>query len=202
MRTATFTDEQNAAFGAELKRLRKNEGLTQMALGELVGCSNNHIHALEEGKRKPSPELAERIADVFNLKVSDMLTPHDERVKETRRQIGMKLQEARRSKQLSIKTVAGALGILPYVYEEYEKGLASITDREMDTLNILLGINEEPKVEVVEKVVVVPAEIPTQICDLILTHIKDLNVDGATQKEVWRYFNKVKLDAEERRLFG
>lgn len=197
-----MTDEQAKTFGAELKRLRKEAGLSAKAFGELCDCSYIHIYGIESGKKKPSPELAERIADAFNLTVSDMLKPYEEHVWEVRRKIGATIRDKRREKGLTINTIAGALGVLPYVYEEYEKGLCSITDREMDTLNRLLGINEEPKVEIVKEVVEVPAEIPTQICDIILTHIKDLQINEATQKEVWRYFNKVKLDAEERRLFG
>jgi len=197
-----MTDAEAKTFGSELKRLRKEAGLSAEAFGELCGCSYIHIYGIENGKRKPSPELAERIANAFNATVSDMLKPHDERVQEIRRKIGASLRDKRREKGLAISTIAGALGVLPYVYEEYEKGLCSITDREMDILNKLLGVNEEPKVEVVEKVVEVPAEIPNEIYDIILKHIKDLQVSEDEQKEVWRYFNKVKLDAEERRLFG
>ena len=199
---ATMTDAEAKAFGAELKRLRTEAGLTGASFGELLGISLGYVSQLERAVKKPSPQLATRIADVFNLTVADMLKPHDERVQEIRRKIGAKLRDKRREKGLAINTIAGALGVLPYVYEEYEKGLCSITDREMDILNKLLGVNEEPKVEVVEKVVEVPAEIPAEIYDIILKHIKDLQVDEATQRVVWRYFNKVRVDAEERRLFG
>lgn len=197
-----MTDAEAKTFGSELKRLREEAGLTGVAFAELIGTSAGHISQLERGTKKPSPELAERIADAFNVTVSDMLISNDTRITEMRRKIGAKLRDKRREKGLAINTIAGALGVLPYVYEEYEKGLCSITDREMDILNKLLGINEEPKVETVKEVVEVPAEIPAQICDLILGHIKDLQVSEDEQKEVWRYFNKVKLDAEERRLFG
>jgi hypothetical protein len=100
--------------------------------------------------------------------------------------------------------VAGALGIPLSVYKEYEQGLCSIKEREIDLLDKLLDMSKKPEVVEVEKEVVVkvPVEIPAEICDLILTHIKDLQVDEATQKTVWRYFNNVKLDAEERKLFG
>jgi transcriptional regulator with XRE-family HTH domain len=199
---ATMTDAESKAFGSEMKRLREEAGFSGTAFSELMGVSESHISQLERGTKKPSPELAERIADAFNVTVSDMLKPHDERVQEIRRKIGASLRDKRREKGLAISTIAGALGVLPYVYEEYEKGLCSITDREMDILNKLLGVNEEPKVEVVEKVVEVPAEIPAEIYDIILKHIKDLQVDEATQRVVWRYFNKVRVDAEERRLFG
>lgn len=197
-----MTDEEAKTFGAELKRLRKEAGFTGKAFSELMGVSLGYISQIERAVKKPSPQFAERIADAFNLTVSDMLISNDTRIAETRKKIGAKLRDKRREKGLTINTIAGALGVLPYVYEEYEKGLCSITDREMDTLNRLLGINEEPKVEIVKEVVEVPAEIPAEIYDIILKHIKDLQVDEATQRVVWRYFNQVRVDAEERRLFG
>ena len=203
-----MTDAEAKTFGSELKRLRKEAGLSAEAFGELCGRSYIHIYGIENGKRKPSPELAERIADVFNTTVEDMLgetkaaEASDEEVWAFRRKYGRKLFVARQAKGLSVRTVAGALGILPSVYKEYEEGTCSITDREMDVLNKLLGIGEKPKVEVVKEAVEVPAEIPERICDLILGHVKDLQISEDEQKEVWRYFNQVRLDAEERRLFG
>ena len=185
-----------------MARLREANGLSQKALGELVDCSYVHIHALENGNRKPSPQLAERIAEVFDLKVSDMLIPNDDKIREFRRKYGAMLKEHREKKGLFPATVAGALGIEPYIYKEYEQGVSSITEREMNILNNLLDIGKKPEVIETKVVVEVPAEIPSEICDLILCHIRDLRVSEDAQKEVWRYFSKVKMDAEERRLFG
>lgn len=199
---SAMTDAQNAIFGAELKRLRKQEKLSATAFGELVGVNAAHIYALETGKRKPSPELAERIADVFNIKVEDMLVTHDEKVWETRREYGKTIRERRRSKGLTVNVVAGALGVTTAVYKEYEQGLCSITEQQKFVLDTILGLNEEPKVIEKEIIVEIPAEIPTVICDVIMEHIKDLQVDAEAQKKIWRYFRKVKLDEEERRLFG
>lgn len=199
---SAMTDAQNAVFGAELKRLRKQEKLSATAFGELVGVNAGHIYALEVGKRKPSPELAERIADVFNIKVEDMLVTHDEKVWETRREYGKTIRERRRSKGLTVNVVAGALGVTTTVYKEYEQGLCSITEQQKFVLDTILGLNEEPKVIEKEIIVETPAEIPTDICDVIMEHIKDLQIDAEAQKKIWHYFRKVKLDEEERKLFG
>lgn len=197
---SVMTDAQGAVFGAELRRLRKKEGLTLAAFGELVGSSATHISALEGGSKKPSPQLAERIADAFGVKVEDMLVSNDDRVWEIRKKYGKTIREHRLKRNLSEVVVANALGVPLAVYKEYEQGLASITDREINLLDRLLGISEKP--EVVEKVVTVPAEIPAEIYDIILKHIKDLQIGEDEQKRVWRYFNEVRMTAEERRLFG
>lgn len=203
-----MTDAEAKAFSAELKRLRAEAGLTGAAFGELVGCSGVYISQLERGMKKPSPQLAARIAEAFNTTVEEMIgktkavEETDENTWEVRKKYGKVLREHREAKCLSPATIANALGIPPYVYREYEQGLCSITDREMDILSKLLGIGEKPEVVVETKTVEVPAEIPAEIYDIILKHIKDLQVDEATQRVVWRYFNQVRVDAEERRLFG
>lgn len=199
---ATMTDAQSAVFGAELKRLRKKEGLSGAAFGELVGCTASHIYLIEKDAKKASPQLAERIADAFNLKVSDMLTPYDEQVREMRRKYGEAISTRRREKGIAINVIADALGIPLSVYKECEQGLCSIGASQKETLDRLLGINEEPKVVEKEVIVEVPVEIPTEICDIILAHVRDLQVDDEEQKKIWRYFSAVKMSAEERKLFG
>lgn len=52
-------------FGRWLKRLRAQHDLTQEALAELAYCSVQTIRFFESGKRRPSLEMAERLAEVL-----------------------------------------------------------------------------------------------------------------------------------------
>ena len=54
-------------FGSWLKRLRAHHDLTQEGLAELVYCSVQTIRFFESGKRRPSIEMAERLADVLHV---------------------------------------------------------------------------------------------------------------------------------------
>ena len=54
-------------FGSWLKRLRAHHDLTQERLAELVYCSVQTIRFFESGKRRPSIEMAERLADVLHV---------------------------------------------------------------------------------------------------------------------------------------
>ena len=54
-------------FGRWLKRLRAQHDLTQEALAELAYCSVQTIRFFESGKRRPSIEMAERLADVLDV---------------------------------------------------------------------------------------------------------------------------------------
>ena len=54
--------DQSHSFGYWLRRRRKALDLTQEALGERVSCSNFTIRKIEADERKPSRQLAERLA--------------------------------------------------------------------------------------------------------------------------------------------
>lgn len=55
------------AFGAVLRRLRKQDGLTQTELGKALGLSYSTISMYERGEREPDFETLEVIADYFNV---------------------------------------------------------------------------------------------------------------------------------------
>jgi predicted ATPase/DNA-binding XRE family transcriptional regulator/Tfp pilus assembly protein PilF len=58
-------------FGAWMRRLRAERDLTQDALAEAVGCANQTIRAIESGRRRPSREMAERIAQMLEVPASE-----------------------------------------------------------------------------------------------------------------------------------
>jgi len=59
-------------FGERIRELRALKGLTQEELAEAVGVSTDFISLVERGKRAPSFENLERLAQVFELKVSEL----------------------------------------------------------------------------------------------------------------------------------
>jgi len=55
------------SFGYWLRRKRKALDLTREGLAERVGCSVSTIRKLEEEERRPSDQMAERLADIFEI---------------------------------------------------------------------------------------------------------------------------------------
>ncbi|GAB4124895.1 MAG: hypothetical protein Fur005_32760 [Roseiflexaceae bacterium] len=55
------------SLGYWIRRQRKAMDLTQATLGALVGCSRAMIRKIEQDERRPSPTLARRLADCFQL---------------------------------------------------------------------------------------------------------------------------------------
>src|SRR3712207_2970533 len=54
-------------FCAWLRQLRTEHDLTQEALAEIVGCSAQTVRSFESGRRRPSREMAARLAEVLGL---------------------------------------------------------------------------------------------------------------------------------------
>ena len=63
----------------ELKRLRKERGLTQVELAEKLNLSQSTIASWENGKRRPDLDLLPIIADFFGVSVDEIYgqEPHE-----------------------------------------------------------------------------------------------------------------------------
>jgi len=59
--------ESTASFGYWVRRQRKALDLTQQALAERVGCSLAAIKKIESDERRPSRQIAERLANVLGV---------------------------------------------------------------------------------------------------------------------------------------
>ena len=71
-------------FSQKLRLLRKQHGMTQRELAEHLSTSSGYIADLEGGRRKPSLELARKMADIFEVSVDllakDELELEDEKM--------------------------------------------------------------------------------------------------------------------------
>lgn len=64
---AMSVEDHTYSFGYWLRRKRKALDLTQAALADLVGCACSTIKRIEADARRPSRQLAERLADMLLL---------------------------------------------------------------------------------------------------------------------------------------
>ena len=55
------------SFGEWLKRRRKSLGLTQEQLALKINCSTSALRKFESEERRPSAEIVEQLADIFNI---------------------------------------------------------------------------------------------------------------------------------------
>jgi transcriptional regulator with XRE-family HTH domain len=57
--------------GENIKRIRKQRGLTQKELGEKIGLSDAQVSNIEKGKRSTSIDRQVKIAEALKCNVSD-----------------------------------------------------------------------------------------------------------------------------------
>ena len=63
--------ERNASFGYWVRRQRKALDLTQAELARQVGCAEGTIRMIEADTRRPSQQIATRLADKLSIVVAD-----------------------------------------------------------------------------------------------------------------------------------
>lgn len=66
-------------IGDRLKKCRKQEGVTQKELADILGLNQNTIASYETGRRNPSISVLEDIADLLNVS-TDYLLGRDDKV--------------------------------------------------------------------------------------------------------------------------
>lgn len=61
------------AFGRQLRRLRRERGLSQEGLAEASGCDRSYLSFLERGINSPSLSMVFQLASALGLKPSALL---------------------------------------------------------------------------------------------------------------------------------
>ena len=64
--------ERKKLLGARIKELRRRANLSQDQLAEMVGIDGKYLSRIEVGKRYPSFETLEGIADALNVEMKDL----------------------------------------------------------------------------------------------------------------------------------
>lgn len=64
--------ERKKLLGARIKELRKRADLSQDQLAEKVGIDGKYLSRIEVGKRYPSLELLDGIADSLNVEMKEL----------------------------------------------------------------------------------------------------------------------------------
>ncbi|KYH31891.1 helix-turn-helix domain-containing protein [Neomoorella mulderi] len=67
-----------ATFGERLKSLREQKELSQEALGKKFHLSQSIIAHYEAGRKQPSQDILQRLADFFNVSVDFLLGRTDD----------------------------------------------------------------------------------------------------------------------------
>ena len=75
---------QDFSFGNRLYEMRKKSGMSQTELGKILGVTNKAVSKWENGKAKPTLDTIRKLADAFNVTMSDLLDAPEAEKKITR----------------------------------------------------------------------------------------------------------------------
>jgi predicted transcriptional regulator/transcriptional regulator with XRE-family HTH domain len=67
-------------YGAKVRRLRQNRGLTQAVLAERLGISTTYLNLLENGRRRLTPDLLIRLARTLSIDLEEFGPEDDARI--------------------------------------------------------------------------------------------------------------------------
>lgn len=60
--------------GENVKELRIEANLTQQKVAEMLGCSKSFVCQLERGVKKPNLSTIKRLAEIYNVPISKILS--------------------------------------------------------------------------------------------------------------------------------
>ena len=60
-------------FGKNMRRIRFSKGMSQGDVSRAIGMDRGYISGLENGKRNPTLKNVEKIANVLNVSVADLV---------------------------------------------------------------------------------------------------------------------------------
>lgn len=69
-------EEQAAIFSANLSRIIKERGFTQVEIAERLGVSQQAVHTWVSGENVPRLNKAQRLAQLLGVKLTDLVYPH------------------------------------------------------------------------------------------------------------------------------
>ena len=56
-----------------IKKMREKRGLTQKNLADKIGVAQQHISRWETGKHRPSIDTVQKLAEILNCNISDLI---------------------------------------------------------------------------------------------------------------------------------
>ncbi len=89
-------------FGEKIRQLRQYKDLTQPELAEAMGIEQSYLSKLENDKSLPSNDVLNRILDVFELGVGDLIDDLDQGARNQLRQLPDVAAYVNRQRQLLI----------------------------------------------------------------------------------------------------
>ncbi len=117
-------------LGQKLRKLRKEQNLTQLELAQQVGITNGQISTIERGVSSPSLATLHRIAQALNVPMTEFF--EDERMKEVdliRKGKGRKVGNTNENVSIEVLTARSTAGAFNVLFLELTSGELRLNPR-------------------------------------------------------------------------
>ncbi len=117
-------------LGQKLRKLRKEQNLTQLELAQQVGITNGQISTIERGVSSPSLATLHRIAQALNVPMTEFF--EDERQREVelvRKGKGRKVAGNRENASIEVLCARSTAGAFNVMFLELESGELRLSPR-------------------------------------------------------------------------
>jgi transcriptional regulator with XRE-family HTH domain len=131
--TAMYTNDEKVHMlylGQKLRKLRKEQNLTQLDLAQQVGITNGQVSTIERGVSSPSLATLHRIARALNVPMHEFF--EDERNKEVellRKGKGRKVANTRENASIEILLARSNRGAFNVLFLKLESGELRLSPR-------------------------------------------------------------------------
>ena len=136
-------------FHEKLKVLRKEKGLTQKSLSNMLNISQGAYVKWENGKREPNFEKLSMLACIFDVSIDFLLSENLEISKETylklkeekKNLFSVRLKELRLQHGFSQEELAEKIGIKRNSYSDWENGKCKPNYEKLEKIADFFGVS-------------------------------------------------------------
>lgn len=136
-------------FHEKLKVLRKEKGLTQKSLSNMLNISQGAYAQWENGKREPNFEKLSMLACIFDVSIDFLLSENLEISKETylklkeekKNLFSVRLKELRLQHGFSQEELAEKIGIKRNSYSDWENGKCKPNYEKLEKIADFFGVS-------------------------------------------------------------
>lgn len=136
-------------FHEKLKVLRKEKGLTQKSLSNMLNISQGAYARWENGKREPNFEKLSMLACIFDVSIDFLLSKNLEISKETylklkeekKNLFSVRLKELRLQHGFSQEELAEKIGIKRNSYSDWENGKCKPNYEKLEKIADFFGVS-------------------------------------------------------------
>ena len=117
-------------LGQKLRKVRKEQNLTQLELAQQVGITNGQVSTIERGVSSPSLATLHRIARALNVPMNEFFEDEREReVELIRRGGGRKVANSSENLSIAVLLARAGHGAFNVLHLELESGELTLTPR-------------------------------------------------------------------------